>query len=672
MISINNLTLDFGSFRLFKEVSFHVSGGERVGLVGRNGSGKSTLLKIITGSLSPSEGTVEFSSDISIGYLPQELNINFESSVMEAALEPFSHIEELEKTIERCTQEIAERKDYESESYLKLVSRLAELNERLALYASDNPEREVELVLTGLGFEREQFEMRRDQLSVGWNMRIELAKVLLANPDLLLLDEPTNHLDIESIEWLEEYLHRFRGSLVLISHDRRFLDSITNRTVEIVLGSIYDYKVSYSHFKKLREERIEQQRAAYENQQRMIAKQEQFIDRFRYQATKANQVQSRIKALERLERVEIDDDESSAMSVRFPDPPRSGDVAVKGEGLTMAYGAKKLFSNLTLTIKRGEKIALVGKNGEGKSTFLKILAEGLEPNSGELTLGHNVVMGYYAQNQEEHLNREETVFETIDNVAVGEVRTKIRDILGAFLFSGEEIEKKVAVLSGGERARLAMAKLMLKPYNLLVLDEPTNHMDIRSKEILKNALAHYPGTVLLVSHDRDFLTGLAERVYHFRGGRVREYSGGIEYFLESQRRERLAAEAARASGGAVGARGGGAGGVAAGQGKPGGATGLRGAGGVATAALTDDPGELYRLERSRERERQRRERRVERCEAEVAKFEERLEKLEKELSSGVEGVELEELLENYSSVKRELEGKMKEWEEAMEQLEDDQ
>ena len=476
---------------------------------------------------------------VKIGYLPQIMEHHKGKSVIDETMTAFADMYALEDELEKVTAELASREDYESKEYQRLIERMNEINDSLTFTRSESPRVQAERTLIGLGFKFEELDRPTETFSQGWNMRIELAKILLSKPDVLLLDEPTNHLDIESIEWLEGYLKDYRGSLVLISHDRKFLDNITNRTVEIMLGRIHDYKVPYSKYLELRKERIAQQMAAYENQQRMIEKTEEFIERFRYKPTKSNQVQSRIKQLEKLERVEVDEEDSSALTVKFPPAPRSGDVVFKASDLTVGYGTKVVFSGAEIEVRRGEKVALVGRNGEGKTTLMRVIMRELEPLGGEARTGHNVNIGYYAQNQEDILNKEDTVFETLDRIAVGDVRTKLRDILAAFLFKGEDIDKKVAVLSGGERARLAMAKLMLKPYNLLALDEPTNHMDIRSKDILKQALKSYDGTLIVVSHDRDFLDGLVDKLYEFRNGKVKEHLGTVAEFLEQRKLESL-------------------------------------------------------------------------------------------------------------------------------------
>ena len=537
MISINNLTVAYGGFTLLNEIDFHISDNDKIGLVGKNGAGKSTVLKLICGLQNPTSGKVAVPAGVKIGYLPQIMEHHKGRTVIEETMTAFSELFDEEAELEKITVELAERQDYESQEYHDLIVRMNEINDRLSLRRSDNPQVQAERTLSGLGFKYEEFSRPTETFSQGWNMRIELAKILLTKPDLLLLDEPTNHLDIESIEWLEGYLKEYRGSLVLISHDRKFLDNVTNRTVEIMLGRIHDYKVPYSKYLELRRERLEQQRAAYENQQRMIEKTEEFIERFRYKPTKSNQVQSRVKQLEKLERIEVDLEDKSALAVKFPPAPRSGDIAYKSVDMKVGYGEKVVFSDAQIEVRRGEKVALVGRNGEGKTTLMRVIMKELYPMDGESKLGHNVNVGYYAQNQEDILDKEDTVFGTLDRVAVGDVRLKLRDILGAFLFKGEDIDKKVAVLSGGERARLAMAKLILKPYNLLALDEPTNHMDIRSKDILKQALKSYDGTLIIVSHDRDFLDGLVDKLYEFRDGKVKEHLGGVQEFLERRKLE---------------------------------------------------------------------------------------------------------------------------------------
>ena len=538
MISVNNLSVNFGGFDLFKEISFLINEKDRIGLVGKNGAGKSTLLKIIYGLEQPSSGSISMPKNISMGYLPQQMELASGSTVKTEAEKAFVELNQLEKRIEQITEEIAERTDYESKSYNGLIEQLSHLNERLEIFGASDREAMIEQTLKGLGFETKDFDRQTNEFSGGWRMRIELAKILLQNPDILLLDEPTNHLDIESIQWLEDFLKNYRGAVVMVSHDRAFLDNITKRTIEISLGKIYDYKVPYSKYVKLRKERIEQQRAAYENQQKMIQDTEKFIERFRYKATKAVQVQSRIKQLEKLDRIEIEEEDHSSIQFRFPAAPRSGTIVVETEGLTKRFGELTVFENIDLIIERGEKVAFVGKNGEGKTTLSRIVVGELD-YEGSLKIGHNVKIGYYAQNQDSLLDENRTVFQTLDDIAVGDVRKNLRNILGSFLFSGDTVDKKVAVLSGGERSRLALAKLLLEPYNLLVLDEPTNHLDIRSKEILKNALLQYDGTLIVVSHDREFLDGLTEKLYEFRKKKIKEYRGGIYDFLQKRKLAQL-------------------------------------------------------------------------------------------------------------------------------------
>lgn len=539
MISINSLTVAYGGFTLLNDINFHISESDKIGLVGKNGAGKSTILKLICGYQTPTSGRVAVPSGIKIGYLPQIMEHHRGRTVIDEAMTAFADMFALEDELERIAVELGERTDYESKAYQDLIVRMNEVNDRLSFSRSDNPQVLAERTLMGLGFKYEELSRPTETFSQGWNMRIELAKILLSKPDVLLLDEPTNHLDIESIEWLEGYLKEYRGSLVLISHDRKFLDNVTNRTVEIMVGRIHDYKVPYSKYLELRKERLAQQQAAYENQQRMIEKTEEFIEKFRYKPTKSNQVQSRVKQLEKLERIEVDIEDKSTLAVKFPPAPRSGDIAYKAVDMKVGYGEKVVFSDAQIEVRRGEKVALVGRNGEGKTTLMRVIMRELDPMAGDSKVGYNVNIGYYAQNQEDILDKEDTVFGTLDRIAVGDIRLKLRDILGAFLFKGEDIDKKVAVLSGGERARLAMAKLILKPYNLLALDEPTNHMDIRSKDILKQALKAYDGTLIIVSHDRDFLDGLVDKLYEFRDGKVKEHLGGVQDFLERRKLETL-------------------------------------------------------------------------------------------------------------------------------------
>lgn len=539
MISINSLTLSFGGFTLLDDISLHIGDRDRIGLVGKNGAGKSTILKLIMGLQSPTNGNILSTSGQKIGYLPQIMEHARDKSVIDEVMTVYADLDRMSARMDEISSELSTREDYQSEAYSRLLVELNEISDRLALAQSESPLQSAQKTLMGLGFKKEEFDRMTCTFSQGWNMRIELAKILLRKPDVLLLDEPTNHLDIESIQWLEDYLQSYSGALVLISHDRRFLDNCTSRTVEVMLGHLYDYKVPYSQYVELRKERIAQQKAAYSNQQRMIEKTEEFIERFRYKPTKSNQVQSRVKQLEKLDRIEIDEEDLSTLTVKFPPAPRSGDVAFKVTDAVIGYGPKIILSGANMEVKRGEKVALVGRNGEGKTTMMRVLMGELEPFEGEAKVGYNVDIGYFAQNQEDILDRNETVLGTLDSIAVGDVRTRLRDILAAFLFKGEDIDKKVAVLSGGERSRLAMAKLMLHSYNLLALDEPTNHMDIRSKDVLKQALMKYDGTLIIVSHDRDFLSGLVDKVYEFGEGRIREHLGGIDEFLRARKLESL-------------------------------------------------------------------------------------------------------------------------------------
>ena len=539
MISLDNLTISYGGWTLFDGISFMINPKDRIGLVGKNGAGKTTLLRVITGEQQPTEGAVTINGECTIGYLPQQMRVADTTSLVAETAKAFDEVLRIEAEIERLTTEIGSRTDYESEEYADLIHRLNDYNDRYHILGGDTREADIERTLLGLGFKRTDFERPTREFSGGWRMRIELAKLLLRRPSIFLLDEPTNHLDIESIQWLEEYLKNYNGAVLLISHDRAFLDNVTTRTVEISLGKAYDYKVPYSKYVVLRAERRAQQMATYENQQRLIEKTEEFIEKFRYKPTKSNQVQSRIKQLEKLDRIEVDEEDLSRLNIKFPPAPRTGQIVAEVKGVGKAFGEKRIFSNAEFTIERGQKIALVGRNGEGKTTFARMLIGELEATEGDIKLGANVNIGYYAQNQDDLMDGEFTVFDTLDRVAVGDIRTRLRDILGAFLFRGEDIDKKVKVLSGGERSRLAMARLMLEPYNLLILDEPTNHMDMRSKDILKDALQKFDGTVVVVSHDREFLDGLVDRIYEFRDGGVREYLGDIWYFLEKRKVESL-------------------------------------------------------------------------------------------------------------------------------------
>ena len=539
MISLDNLTVSYGGWTLFDNISFLINPKDRIGLVGRNGAGKTTLLRIITGEQQPTSGSVTLNGDCTIGYLPQTMRVADTTTLVEETAKAFEEVLRLEAEIEHLTREIAERTDYESDGYAQLLHRLNDAQDHYHILGGETREADIEKTLLGLGFKRGDFGRPTSEFSGGWRMRIELAKLLLRRPSIFLLDEPTNHLDIESIQWLEDYLKNYSGAVLLISHDRAFLDNVTNRTIELSLGKATDYKVSYSKYVVLRAERRAQQMAAYENQQRMIEKTEEFIEKFRYKPTKSNQVQSRIKQLERLERLEVEEEDLATLNIKFPPAPRSGQIVAEINEAGMSFGAKHVFSGANFIIGKGDKIALVGRNGEGKTTLARMLVGQLTPTEGSVRLGANVNIGYYAQNQDDLMDGEFTVYDTLDRVAVGDIRTRLRDILGAFLFRGEDIDKKVKVLSGGERARLAMARMMLEPRNLLVLDEPTNHMDMRSKDILKNAIMKYDGTVVVVSHDREFLDGMVQKVYEFRDGGVKEYLGGIYYFLEKRKLESL-------------------------------------------------------------------------------------------------------------------------------------
>lgn len=538
MIAIQNLSVEFSSKSLFDNINYVINKRDRIALVGRNGAGKSTMMKIIAGLQSPTSGTVSKPSDITIGYLPQQMVLSDTQTLKEEVKKAFEHVNKINARVDELNAELLNRTDYESEEYHNLIDRLSHYTELQTMYRSDNCEAEMERTLIGLGFLRSDFDRPTSEFSGGWRMRVELAKLLLQKPDVLLLDEPTNHLDIESIQWLENFIKTKANTVVLVSHDKAFIDNVTNRTIEISLGKIYDYAVNYSKFLELRKERVEQQMRAYQNQQKQIQDTEAFIERFRYKATKSVQVQSRIKQLSKIDRIEVDEVDNSHLSLKFPPAPRSGDYPVIAEDVTKSYGDHLVFANVNFIIKRGEKVAFVGKNGEGKSTLVKCIMNEI-PYGGVLKIGHNVKIGYFAQNQAQLLDQDLTVFDTIDRVAVGDIRTKIRDILGAFMFGGEASDKKVKVLSGGEKSRLAMIKLLLEPVNLLILDEPTNHLDIPTKEILKDAIRAFDGTVIVVSHDRDFLDGLVSKVYEFGGGKVKEHLGGVYDFLQSKQLETL-------------------------------------------------------------------------------------------------------------------------------------
>ena len=641
MISLNSISVVYGSFTLLDNINFHISESDKIGLVGKNGAGKSTIMKMICGLQSPTSGHIDKPNHLEVGYLPQIMEHHRGRTVIEETMTAFAQMTALENELEEIGRQLAEREDYESPDYMSLITRMNEINDRLSVEHSEPPRVKAERTLLGLGFKDNEFDRPTETFSQGWNMRIELAKILLSDPDVLLLDEPTNHLDIESIEWLEGYLKDYRGSILLVSHDRRFLDTVTNRTIEIMSSHIHDYKVSYSRYIELRKERIGQQMAAYENQQKMIEKTEDFINKFRYKPTKSNQVQSRIKALEKLERIEIDETDNSTLCVKFPPAPRSGDVVFKGSDLTVGYPEKVVFRDAEIEIRRGEKVALVGRNGEGKTTLMRVMTGELSPISGEAKVGYNVNIGYFAQNQEDILDKNLTVMETLENVASGDIRTKLRDILAAFLFKGDDIDKKVAVLSGGERARLGMAGLMLQPYNLLALDEPTNHMDIRSKDILKQALKQYDGTLVVVSHDRDFLDGLVDKMYEFRDGRVKEHLGSIEDFLTERKIENLQ-ELERRFQPADSKR-------------------------VALAVETESQ-KAYNARKAVSREERKIRNRVNFLENEIDRLEKEMKKIEEVLASSGPDDDIMELTRSYLEHKRDLDARTEEWAELSEQL----
>ena len=639
MISVQNLSVEFSAKSLFDNVSYVINRRDRIALVGKNGAGKSTMLKIIAGLQKPTSGQVAVPQDTTIGYLPQQMKLSDTRTVIEEVREAFSHIDLMTLKLDRMNAELADRTDYESPDYQRLIDDIADLSERLAMEQSENAEAEMEKTLIGLGFTRDDFTRHTSEFSGGWRMRIELAKLLLRRPDVLLLDEPTNHLDIESIQWLEQFLATKANAVMLVSHDRAFIDNVTNRTIEISCGKIYDYSVNYSKFVELRKERIAQQMRAYQNQQKEIADTEAFIERFRYKATKAVQVQSRMKQLAKIERIEVDEVDNSRLNLRFPPAPRSGDYPVIADNVGKTYGDHLVFDHATFTIKRGEKVAFVGKNGEGKSTLVKCIMNEI-PFTGTLKIGHNVKIGYFAQNQAQLLDEDITVFDTIDRVATGDIRTRIRDILGAFMFGGEASDKKVKVLSGGEKTRLAMIRLLLEPVNLLILDEPTNHLDMDTKDILKQAIRDFTGTVIVVSHDREFLDGLVEKVYEFGGGRVRECLGGIYEFLEKKKLESLR-ELERT--------------------KP---------------SVPDSPRESaakppqkinYAEQREREKMVKRAAKKVQDAENEITRLESEVADIEAQLAAGnVEG----DILDRYSKTKRDLDNAMSVWELASQEHDD--
>lgn len=639
MISVNNVSVVFGGFYLLDSVSFLINKKDRIGLTGRNGAGKSTTLKMLAGLQAPSEGNISMSSEVKIGYLPQTKVYTDGFTVRKEAEKAFAELFALKDEVERLNNELAGREDYESPAYMKLLDKIHEKTELLSIRGEGNIDGEVEVVLKGLGFKPEDLERNCEEFSGGWRMRIELAKILLARPDIFLLDEPTNHLDIESISWLESFLQSYPGAVVLVSHDRAFLDNVTTRTIEISLGKVYDYKVPYSRFEELRKERMEQQMRAYQNQQKQIKDTEDFIERFRYKATKSVQVQSRIKQLEKIDRIEVEEEDAARITVRFQPAVRSGELVVNGRALTKAYGNHLVLKDVDLDIKRGEKVAFVGKNGEGKSTLVKMIMNEI-PYEGELKIGHNVNIGYFAQNQADLLDSNMTVLETVDVVAEGDIRKKIRDILGAFLFSGEDVDKKVKVLSGGERTRLAMVRLLLEPYNLLILDEPTNHLDMRTKDILKDALRKFEGTVIVVSHDRDFLTGLADKVYEFANRNIKEYLGGVTDFLEAKKiacfREYEQLHKPKSVAGTA----------------------------VESQQTGKDSKLSFEERKQLNREIKKAEQRVEKAEEEIARLEDKIAVMEKQMASGTVN---DDLLKSYGECQKQLEETMEEWERATEE-----
>lgn len=643
MISIEGLSVEFGGNPLFDDITYVINKKDRIALVGKNGAGKSTMLKIIAGLQQPTSGTVNIPKDMTIGYLPQQMQISDSRTVMKEAEQAFAHIFELQSRIDRMNRELSNRTDYDSQDYHDLIERVTDANEQLTMIGAANYQAEIEKTLMGLGFVREDFDRPTSEFSGGWRMRIELAKLLLQRPDVLLLDEPTNHLDIESIQWLENFLATRANAVVLVSHDRAFIDAVTTRTIEISLGRIYDYKVNYSKYVQLQAERLEQQQRAFENQQKQIQDTEAFIERFRYKATKAVQVQSRIKQLEKIDRIEVDEVDTSRLNLKFPPAPRSGDFPVIAQGVGKTYGNHVVFANADFTIRRGEKVAFVGKNGEGKSTLVKCIMGEIDYD-GTLKIGHNVKIGYFAQNQAQLLDENLTVFDTIDRVAVGDIRTKIRDILGAFMFGGEASDKKVKVLSGGEKTRLAMIRLLLEPVNLLILDEPTNHLDMKTKDILKQAIKDFNGTVIVVSHDREFLDGLVDKVYEFGNKRIKEHLGGIYDFLQRKKMETL--------------------------------QDLERNNNVGSKSVSNNSGdkEISETKLSYE-ERKELQRQIKRLEKAIADNEKRVEQIEAEIQSveeqlaSPEGASDTQLYEKHGALKKTLDEVMENWTELSEQLE---
>lgn len=638
MVSLENVTVSFGGTDLFRDVQLMVNQQDRIGLVGRNGAGKSTLFHVIAGDMAPSEGRVNRPHGLRIGFLAQHIARRDDRSVMGETLEAFEELNTIERELARINALLASAEGSSPQDHDRLAMRLADLTDHYHLMGGGREEALAERTLLGLGFEREQFDQPTIQLSGGWRMRIELAKILLRTPDLLLLDEPTNHLDIESIQWLEDYLKGYAGALMLVSHDRRFLDTVTTRTVELSLGKARSFNVPYTQYMALRKEQHAQQEAAYRNQQREIEKTEDFINRFRYKPAKSNQVQSRIRMLEKMELVEVEETDNSKLSIRFPPAPRAGDTVLRVEDVAMGFGSKTVFTDARFSVERGEKVAFVGRNGEGKTTMARVILGELQPTKGTVKIGHNVEIGYFAQDQESVLDPNLTVFETVDRVAVGSIRTKIRDLLGAFLFRGEDVDKPVRVLSGGERNRLAMVKLMLHPYNLLILDEPTNHLDIQAKDILKQALQRYDGTLILVSHDRDFLTGLVGKVYEFGHGRVREHLGGIEDFLNTRKLADLEQLNAKD--------------VAADSTKPKSAT-----------------REEWKQRKQRDNEIQRHRRTIAQLERDIANGEAKQKEMEAQLANPGNMENIEALLQEYNGLKAQVARLMKQWEEQSYELE---
>ena len=653
MISVEGLRVEFGVKPLFSDASFVVNDRDRIALVGKNGAGKSTLLKILCGQQRPTSGTVSIPNETTVGYLPQVMVLQDDTTVREEVQKAFANIRAMAERVEQLNRQLAERTDYESDSYLSLVEQFTQEHERYMMMGAENYEAEIERTLVGLGFQRTDFDRPTSEFSGGWRMRIELAKILLQRPDVLLLDEPTNHLDIESIQWLEQFLAQSAKAVVLVSHDRAFINNVSNRTLEISCGKIVDYKVKYDEYVVLRRERREQQLRAYENQQKEIADMRAFIERFRYQATKAVQVQQKVKQLEKIVPIEVDEVDNSALHLKFPPCLRSGDYPLICDGVRKDYGAHTVFSDVTLTIKRGEKVAFVGKNGEGKSTLVKCIM-GEIPFEGQLKVGHNVQIGYFAQNQAQLLDEQLTVFQTIDNAAKGEIRLRINDILGAFMFGGEESDKKVRVLSGGERSRLAMIRLLLEPVNLLILDEPTNHLDMPSKDVLKEAIRAFDGTAIIVSHDREFLDGLVTKVYEFGGGRVREHLGGIYDFLQSKKIAELSEL-----------------GITRG-------TGVRGAKGESNASPSANPKSpspephaskaSYAEHKEQQKRIRKAERAVEESERKISDMERRLKELDQLLMEPANAANME-LVTEYTTIKRSLDEEVERWERCSEELE---